>query len=376
MDETPVPTWLSRAASVAWPYLAVLAAIYVTFLALSIVKVVAIPVILALFPASVLSPLVEMLRRRGWSPVPATWASILAVIPVLGVIVAISVPSIAGSVDELSGDLEAASESLSGWLATGPLQLSDTEVEDYLDSAIASIRENASSITSGVLGGATVAIEVVTGLVLLVLSMFFFLKDGDRAVAGILRRSRHEERTRRGFEAAWTTLSSYVRGLMVVGVVDSVFIGIGLAIVGTPLIAVLMLLVFVGAFFPVVGAFVSGLVAVAVTLVNEGVSDALIVLAIVVAVQQIEGHVLYPIVFRRALSLHPLVILLALGTGGVAFGIVGAFLAVPITAVAVAVHQAMADAPEDSYVALLSSHPYEGKGPMPDLADDDPPHDA
>jgi predicted PurR-regulated permease PerM len=129
--------------------------------------------------------------------------------------------------------------------------------------------------------------------------------------------------------------------------------------VGVPLVIPLMMLVFFGSFFPVVGAFLSGSVAVAVAFVSGGVGDALVVLAVVVAVQQFEGHILYPIIFRRALSLHPLVILLAIGVGAVAFGIVGAFLAVPLTAVAVAVHQAVVEDPDSRVVALLTDRPYE-----------------
>lgn len=379
MNDDSAPAWLNRLASLSWRYLFVLAAIYVTFVALGIVKVVVIPVVLALFPASVLSPVVVYLKRRGWSPLLATWGSILAVIPILAIITAIAVPSIAGSTEQLGTDLDAATDSVSEWLSEGPLELSDTDIQGYLDSALDSIRENASEITSGVLGGATVAIEVITGLVLMILALFFFLKDGDRAVDGVLARSRNPERSKRGLDAAWRTLSSYVRGLMVVGAVDAIFIGIGLAIVGTPLVAVLMLLVFVGAFFPVIGAFISGLVAVAVTLVNGGIGPALVILAVVIAVQQIEGHVLYPIVFRRALSLHPLVILLALSVGGVAFGLVGAFLAVPIAAVAVSVHQAVSVTPDQSFVALLTSRPYEGDEHAQEIIeadiDDDSPED-
>ncbi len=368
-EDDRVPNWLRHLASLSWRYLLVLGAIYVTFLALGIVKVVVIPVVLALFPASVFSPVVVALRRRGWSPLLATWGTILAVLPILAIILAIAVPSIAGSTQQLGDDLDAATDSVSEWLSTGPLQLSDTEIQQYIDSAVASIRENASGITSGVLGGATVAIELITGAVLMILALFFFLKDGDRAVAGVLARSRNQDRTSKAMDAAWRTLSSYVRGLMVVGAVDATFIGIGLAIVGTPLIPVLMLLVFVGAFFPVVGAFVSGLVAVAVTLVNGGIGSALIVLAVVIGVQQFEGHVLYPIVFRRALSLNPLVILLTLSIGGVAFGIVGAFLAVPLAAVAVSVHQAVSEEPDSTYVALLTSRPYEAAEQAHDVLD-------
>jgi predicted PurR-regulated permease PerM len=357
-DDDSRATMLHRISRWSLRYLLILAAIYVTFVALGIVQVVVLPIILALFPTSVLSPLVGALKRRGWSPLAATWGALLAMIPVLALITAIAVPSIAGSADELGQDLEEAVDSVSTWLSEGPLELSDTEIQQYIDSAYESLQRNASTITGGVLGGATVAIEVVTGAVLILLVTFFYLKDGERAVAGFLARTHNRERMSQALEAGWRTLSSYVRGLAIVGIVDATLIGIGLAIVGTPLVAVLMMLVFIGSFFPVVGAFVSGLVAVAVTLVNGGLVNALIILAVVIGVQQIEGNVIYPIVFRRALSLHPLVILLALSIGGVAFGLVGAFLAVPITAVAVAVHQAVSDDAEGSYVALLTDRPY------------------
>lgn len=361
MDRETALNRLDRLAQLSWRYLFILAAIYVTFVALGIVQVVALPVILGLFTASVLSPIVGALKRRGWSPLLATWGAILAVIPVIALIVAVAVPSIAGSIDELGSDLDAAIDSVSTWLSDGPLQLSETEIQGYLDSALDSVRDNWSSITGGVLGGASVAVEVITGAVLVLLVTFFYLKDGDRAVEGFLARSPDRQRVGTALDAAWGTLSSYVRGLAIVGIVDATLIGIGLAIVGTPLVPVLMLLVFLGSFFPVVGAFISGLVAVLVTLVNGGPISALIILAVVIGVQQVEGNVIYPIVFRRALSLHPLVILLALSVGGVAFGLVGAFLAVPITAVAVSVHQSITERPDDSYVALLTDRPYERK---------------
>jgi predicted PurR-regulated permease PerM len=128
-----------------------------------------------------------------------------------------------------------------------------------------------------------------------------------------------------------------------------------------------MLLVFIGGFFPIIGAFISGLFAVAVSLVSGGVGDALIILAVVVGVQQFEGNVLHPIVFKKALSLHPLLILLAIGVGSVAFGIVGAFLAVPLTGMAIAVHQAVSEDPESSVVNLLTDRPYETAGRLETL---------
>ncbi len=150
-----------------------------------------------------------------------------------------------------------------------------------------------------------------------------------------------------------------MRGLAIVGLIDAIFIGIGLAIVGTPLIIPIMVLVFVGGFFPFIGALISGAIAVAVTFVNGGLVDALIVTVIVIAVQQIEGDVMYPIVFKQAVQLHPLIVLLAVGAGASAFGLIGAFLAVPLTAMVVATYVAVAEEPERAFLMLLRAAPYE-----------------
>lgn len=358
MSENPIPTWLNRATAFGWRYLLLLATVYVTFLALAFVDVVIIPIVLALFPTTVLSPIVMALKKRGWSPMAAVWGGILATIPMVGLIIGLAVPSFANGIAPLADDLSRATDEVVVWLEEGPLQLSDTDIQGYIDSAITSIRDNASSIIGGVLGGATAAVNIVTGLGLMLFAMFYFLRDGDRAYRAVLDRASNPEGLRRGFEAAWKTLSNYVRGLAVVGAIDAVFIGIGLAIMGTPLVVPLMILVFIGGFLPVVGAFLSGLLAVAVAFVNGGITDGLIILGVVIAVQQFEGNVLYPIVFKRALSLHPFVILIAISIGAVAFGLVGAFLSVPLAAVAVAVHQALTADPEDSLVVLLTDRPY------------------
>jgi predicted PurR-regulated permease PerM len=359
-DSTPV--WLKKAAAFSWRYLVVLAAVYITFRAVAVVKVVVLPIILGLFAASVLSPLVQRLKARGWSPAIATWGTILGLVPVVAVFVLFLVPSFADGIEPLGEALDESVQSVTEWLSEGPLGLSQTDIQGYIDDAIAQIEDNAGAITTGVLGGATVAFEIVTGLVLTLLVTFFYLKDGDRAYQGLLQRVSDPDRTRRGLEAAWRTLSGYVRGLAIVGLIDAIFIGIGLAIVGTPLVLPLMSLVFIGGFFPIIGAFISGLLAVAVSFVSGGLTDALIILAVVVGVQQFEGNVLHPIVFKKALSLHPLLILLAIGVGGVAFGIVGAFLAVPLTGMAIAVQQAVSDDPESSVVNLLTDRPYETTG--------------
>ena len=356
-DSTPV--WLRKTAAFSWRYLLVLAAAYITFRAVAVIKVVVLPILLGLFAASVLSPFVQRLKTRGWSPALATWGTILGLVPVVAVFVLFLVPSFADGIEPLGEAVDESVQSATEWLSEGPLGLSQTDIERYIEDATAQIQDNAGAITTGVLGGATVAVEIATGLVLTLLVTFFYLKDGDRAYQGLLQRVADPDRTRRGLEAAWRTLSGYVRGLAIIGLIDAIFIGIGLAIVGTPLVLPLMLLVFIGGFFPIIGAFISGLLAVAVSFVSGGATDALIILAVVVGVQQFEGNVLHPIVFKKALSLHPLVILLAIGVGGVAYGIVGAFLAVPLTGMAVAVQQAVSDDPESSVVNLLTDRPYE-----------------
>lgn len=362
---------LERAASFSWRYLIVIAAFVVTVYAAGAVKVVVIPLLLALFLAAVLSPPVQWFKRLGWSPLAAVWAVIGLVIPVLTGVVLLVVPSFVDGLGPLTNDFQSAADSFVDWLKTGPLDLSETEIDGYIQDAIDSFRANLGGLTSGILGGAAVAVEVVTGAVLVLIISFFYLKDGDRAYEALLRRVRDPERADAAFSAAWLTLGGYVRGLAIVGLVDAVAIAIGLVIVGTPLVLPLSLLVFLGGFFPIVGAFLSGLLAVSVTFVNGGLVKALIVLGVVLVVQQVEGNVLHPIVFRRALSLHPLVILLAIAGGSVVFGIVGAFLAVPITAVIIAVFQALSDDPDRSLVALARTPVYDGSDPLATGTGDD-----
>ena len=131
----------------------------------------------------------------------------------------------------------------------------------------------------------------------------------------------------------YTALSGYVRGLVLVGIADATMIGLGLSILGVPLVAPLMLLTFLAAFVPLIGAFTAGLAAVLIALVSGGIGTALIVLGLVIAVQQIEGHLLYPIIMGRTVNVHPIAVILALAIGGITAGIIGVFISVPIVTV-------------------------------------------
>jgi predicted PurR-regulated permease PerM len=200
-----------------------------------------------------------------------------------------------------------------------------------VDKGITRLRENGGPLARGLQSGAVILGEIVTGLLITVLLTFFLLKDGERIWGYFLSftgsRSRHDadEIGNRVYAA----LAGYVRGIALVGLVDAVLIGLALVVIGVPLVIPIMVITFFAAFIPLIGAFVAGLVAVLIALVSGGVVDAALVLGAIVLVQQIEGHVLYPLLMGRTVNLHPAAIIVALAAGGILGGIVGVFLAVP-----------------------------------------------
>ncbi|MPZ52281.1 MAG: AI-2E family transporter [Acidimicrobiia bacterium] len=356
-DTGPVPDRLQQLAAISWRLLAVFGVVYVLFLVSREVAVVVVATVLALFPASLMWGPVAWLKRRGWRPALATTTAMVAVTLVvvgLGFLVG---PSLVEGLQPLVSDVSDAYDALLAWLVDGPLGLSEAQLNEYTAMIQEQLTEQAGRLGTGFLSGAAAAVQVLLGALLSVVVVFFVLKDGDRFGDKALNRLSPEraDRLKRGVVVGWNTLNRYVRGLALVGLIDALAIGIGLLILGVPLVLPLAMLVFVGGFLPVIGAFTSGLVAVAVALVNGGLTDALIVLAIILLVQRLEGDILYPIVFGRTMQLHPLVILLALSVGGIAFGILGAFLAVPISAVVVAVNQELSEDPDGSLLALAQT---------------------
>lgn len=350
----PVPRWLRDAANVSWRLLVVGAAVYFGWQLLRDVSVVVLSAIIGLFPASLLWGPVQNLKGRGWPPILATWMVLLAAAMAVVGVGLVVVPELTEGLQPLGEDLAVAYENLVVWLSEGPLGLSEAEVQRYSDLLIEQLQQQAAGLGTGLLSGAVAVIEVVTGTILMLIVVFFVLKDGDRVASRLEDRLSPEnaDKLSRGARAAWTTLNRYVKGLAITGVVDATAIAIGLLIVGVPLVLPLSILVFMGAFFPLVGAFVTGLLAVAVALVNGGLTDGLIILGVVIAVQQLEGDIVMPLVFGRTMQLHPLVVLLAIAVGGVAFGIVGAFLAVPATAVIVAVDQELSARKDRSFISV------------------------
>jgi predicted PurR-regulated permease PerM len=339
-----VPAWLARSASVSWRLLVVAAAVAVVVTVLVYLRLVVLPVIVALFLTTLLAPPVRWLRGRGWPPLAATWTVIVAALLLVAGLGVLLAPQIGGQFGTLRDQVGEGLDDVQRWLREGPLHFSDTQLSELLARARQEVQANSAGLTRGVLSGATLALEVVTGALLSLVITFFFVKDGERIGNWIARHggSRSDELRAAG-RVAFNTLGAYLRGVAIVGLVDGVLIGIGLVVVGVPLAVPLAFLVFLGAFFPIVGAFVSGLVAALVALVSQGPVAALVIVAITVAVQQLEGHVLAPVVLGRSVKLHPVVILIALTAGGVVGGIPGAALAVPTVAVATSVSSYLRD---------------------------------
>jgi putative heme transporter len=289
--------------------------------------------VLALFPAALLVPLTRRLQERGMPGALAALLVLLGGLTILGVVGQFIVTRVIAEWPRLEDSIVQGWEDLQAFLATGPLGIDPTWIRDGL-AAVQQQVVQADIIRTGVLGVASAVAEIVAMLVLLLVVLFFYLKDGPRIARWL--RDLFPRTVREDVEAmgtrAWTTIAGYIRGQLLVALVDGVFIGVGIWILGVPLALPLGVLVFFGGLFPIVGAVVTGAIAVLVALADGGPLIALIALGIVIAVQQLESNVLAPMVLGKATALHPLAVLTSLTAGGILLGVLGAFIAVPIAA--------------------------------------------
>ena len=329
-------TWLAT-----WSLRLVLIAVAAVGLGMLVGRLwtVVLPVLLALLLASVLWPPTAWLRRHRMPPAAAALLVLLGFLVVLFGILGGIAPSVTSQVGDIASQAVGGLQKVQSYVTGPPLNLADAQVDAAVQGLTDRLQASATTLASGVLSGVTaVGSALVTGALALVLT-FFFLKDGPRFLpwlTGVVgqRAGRHLEPV---LTRSWATLGSFIQGQAAVGLVDAVLIGIGLLVVGVPLALPLAVFTFFGGFVPIVGAFVVGALAVLVALVTKGTTAALIVLAIIFAVQQIEGNVLQPILQGRSLGLHPGLVLVAVAAGGGLFGIAGAFLSVPVAAVAAVV---------------------------------------
>jgi predicted PurR-regulated permease PerM len=333
--EAGVPDGLRTAAAWSWRLIAVIAGFYVLLYAAAYVAVVVVPVIVALLLAALLQPGAANLVRRGW---PRSLAAFTMLLVGLGVV--------AGIITLVIERFSAGFSDLAKQVSEGIGQVQDFVVRTFpitkgqLVEAVSQFQQrlvdNQDSIASGALTTAATVGEVITGFFLALFTLFFFLKDGRSIwlwLVGLFpgdSRAYLDEAARR----AWRTLISYVRATAAVALIDAIGIGTGLAVLGVPLVIPLAALVFLGAFIPILGSFLAGSVAVLVALVSVGPIKALIALAVVVLVMQVEGHILQPLLLGRAVRVHPLAVVLSIAAGLLIAGIFGALIAVPIVACA------------------------------------------
>lgn len=312
--------------------LAVLAVVAVFVLAVTQLTLVVIPVLIALVLAAAISPLVSFLRRKGLPSVLATWVALVALVAVLSAILWLVVGAVVNQWGDLRDQALEGFDELQVYVQELPFEITPEQIASVRESVTGLLQSDA--VSSGAIAGVSQTVDFVAGFFIMIVVLFFFLKDGPQLWEFLLRpfEGRRYERGKRIGDTTVRTLGGYIRGTAVVAAVDAVAIGIGLAIVGVPLVLPLSVLVFLLAFIPLVGATVAGILAALVALVAVGPVEALVVVAIVVVVNQLEGDFLQPIVMGRVLRLHPLVILFALTAGTVLAGLTGAVLAVPIAA--------------------------------------------
>ncbi|GAA3958185.1 AI-2E family transporter [Actinoplanes auranticolor] len=330
-----LPRSVRTAGAWALRFILFVAAAYLFLRVVGLLHVVIIPVVVALLLAALFQPAAAALVKRGMKRSLAAGLVLIAALLLVFGGLSLIVRTFISQIDDLSAQVSDGINEVQDWLSRGPLHLSNAEVSQYVDRVQQAITQNQGALTSGALSTATTLGEVVTGFFLVLFTLFFFLRDGGQIWSFLCRLLPREARvpTARAGHYSWHTLVSYVHATVLVAFVDAVGIGIGLFVLQVPLALPLAALVFLGAFIPVVGATITGLVAILVALVANGPVTALIVLAVVIAVQQLEGHVLQPLIMGRAVALHPLAVILAIATGIVVAGIVGGLIAVPLLAV-------------------------------------------
>lgn len=297
-------------------------------------KLVVTPVLITVIVAAAVSPVVSALRRRGFPSALAAWVAMLTGLAALAVVIWLVVRGFRREWDDLRRAAEDGFVELQRYLTGGPFGISEEQIENARQAATDFLTSD--TVSGGAIAGAVVAAEIVAGIFLGLVILFFLLKDGQRIwdfLVSPLPDHTHERAHRIGGRAV-ETLGGYVRGTAIVALVDAVVIGAALGILGVPLALPLATVVFLGAFIPLVGATLAGTLAALVALVANGPGTMLAVVVVVIGVNQLEGDLLAPLVLGRAVRLHALAILLALTAGTIIGGIVGALLAVPLTAVA------------------------------------------
>jgi putative heme transporter len=340
-----VPFGVDLAAAWSWRLLLVAAAGYVLARGIAMFAVIVLPIVIALLLSALVIPVVELLTRLR---LPRGLAALLVVIGSLAVVsllLTFAGQQIAQGANDLSKQVVTGLEQIRVWLRTGPLHVSDNQLNAYIASAQDAVTSSNQQIVTRLTEVGTAVGHIVAGFFIVLFGSYFFLSDGRRIWSWVVRifpRAARERADSSG-RIAWTSLTAFVRATVLVAFTDALGIMVGAAVLKVPFVFAIGVLVFIGAFIPMIGATLSGSVAVLVALVAQGPLVALLMLLVVIFVQQLEAHVLQPFLLGRLVSVHPLGVIMAIGCGVLVAGIAGALVAVPFVAAANAVVLHLAD---------------------------------
>jgi putative heme transporter len=387
MDPVAVVPWSMRvAAEVGWRLLVLAGTVWVLMRVIGAVRLVVLAFVAALLITALLQPFVARLKRMGVPRGLATAMVFIGGFVVMGLVGWFVVWQVMANIDNLSSSLQDGIDQGKKWLLNGPFHVTDAQINQVANSLSDAIGSNTKALTDAGLQGVTVIVEFLTGVLLAMFSTLFLLYDGPNIWNWVLKLFPLD--AREGLAGAgpraWRTLTLYVRGTVIVAMIDAMFIGVGIFFLGVPMAVPLAVVIFLSSFVPLVGAVASGAVAVVVALVTEGPFTALMVLAVVLAVQQIEGHILQPFILGRAVRVHPLAVVLSVAAGSLVAGIGGAISAVPLVAVSNTVvgylrahAREIADARQAGAEALPAPEPPAALAPaLPQPLDDDLPTSA
>ncbi|MCZ4512071.1 AI-2E family transporter, partial [Streptomyces sp. ActVer] len=330
-----VPWGMRVAAEAGWRLLVLAGTVWVLMRVISAVQLVVLAFVAALLITALLQPTVARLRRYGVPRGLATALTATLGFVVMGLVGWFVVWQVMENIDNLSDQIQDGIDELQRWLLNSPFHVTEDQIRDIAKSLREAVGANTDEITSAGLEGVTVIVEALTGILLTMFSTLFLLYDGKRIWQWTLKLVPAAARpgVAGAGPRAWRTLTAYVRGTVIVALIDAIFIGLGIFFLDVPMAVPLAVFIFLFAFIPLVGAVVSGALAVVVALVTQGVFTAVMALLVVLAVQQIEGHILQPFILGRAVRVHPLAVVLSVAAGGVVAGIGGAVVAVPLVAV-------------------------------------------
>jgi putative heme transporter len=371
-----VPWGVRVAAEAGWRLLVLAGTLWVLMQVISAVQLVVLSFTVALLITALLEPTVARLRHRGVPRGLATAIAFISGFVIMGLVGWFVTWQVMQNLDTLSGKVQDGIDDLRRWLLHSPFHVTEDQINRIANSLRDAIGSNTDAITSAGIEGVTVVVEVLTGVLLAMFSTLFLLYDGPRIWSWVLKLvpAAAREGVAGAGPRAWRTLTSYVRGTVLVALIDGIFIGVGIYFLDVPMAVPLAVFVFLFSFIPLVGAVVSGALAVVVALVTQGVFTAAMVVVVVLAVQQIEGHVLQPFILGRAVRVHPLAVVLSVAAGSLVGGIGGAVVAVPLVAVGnTVVGYLRSYSAEATLRAVPGPHGSTAAGTAPSAPDAQPP---